>query len=107
MVMTAIIMLMPQMAMILMMFVNLDIVSKTSRCQSSEDVCYQYILFIIVKVKSIREKIITTTYYVCMSTAFIKGSRTLLDSHIAHSSRLFPTISQSQKEWIENLSLWS
>ena len=33
MVMTAIIMLMPQMAMILMMFVNLDIVSKTSRCQ--------------------------------------------------------------------------
>jgi len=69
--------------------------------------CYQYILFIIVEVKSIREKIITTTYYVCMSTAFIKGSRTLLDSHIAHSSRLFSTISQSQKEWIENLSLWS
>jgi len=66
MVMTAIIMLMPQTAMILMMLVDLDIVSKTSRCQSSEDVCYQYILFIIVKVKSIREKIITTITFACL-----------------------------------------
>ena len=66
MVMTAIIMLMPQKAMVLMMLVDLDIVSKTSRCQSSEDVCYQYILFIIVKVKSIREKIITTITFACL-----------------------------------------
>ena len=38
MVMTAIIMLMPYKAMILMMLVDLDIVFKTSRCQRSEDV---------------------------------------------------------------------
>jgi len=69
MAMTAIIMLMPYKVMIFMMLVDLDIVYKTSRCQKrSEDVfCYQYILFIIViEVKSIREKIITTITFACL-----------------------------------------
>lgn len=103
MVMTAIIMLMPQMAMILMMFVNLDIVSKTSRCQSSEDVCYQYILFIIVTSK-IHPRKNHNYYNVCMSTAFIKGRQNPVGfTDCSHTTSFFQlSTSPNLKELLTN-----
>jgi len=72
MVMTAIITLMPQMAMILMMLVNLDIVSKTSRCQRFWGRLLPIYPFHHRQSK-IHPRKNHNYYYVCMSTAFIKG----------------------------------
>ena len=72
MVMTAIIMLMPHKAMILMMLVNLDIVSKTSRFQRFWGRLLPIYPFHHRQSK-IHPRKNHNYYYVCMSTAFIKG----------------------------------
>ena len=113
MVMTAIIMLMPQMAMILMMLVNLDIVSKTSRCQRFWGRLLPIYPFHHRQSK-IHPRKNHNYYYVCMSTAFIKGRRNPVGIHrlltpvfANFQPAQLISISPSQKEQMRTVFHWS